>query len=330
MRGTDPSRFAGQHFPGDSRQARTLWPAAIIAATFLAYVATLDFGFVFDDHVLILANDSIRSWRYFPSYFSSHIWSFTYPHLLANYYRPFFLTWLRLNDALFGLHAWGWHLTSLLAHVAVTYLVYRLCLALTREVWIAGTAGLLFGLHPVHVEAVADVTSIQEPLATFFILGAVLTYRRSRDPQASAGWLAASVVLGVAALLSKESGLVLPILIGGYAWICGPASGAKVAAAEQRAPILPRLRYALGASIPFWAVVLIYLPVRIRALRGFAHVVTSLSLAREVFTIPSAPLFYWRVLVWPLGLSCYYDTPDVAAGLGVTLDCPSRSGGRWW
>ena len=138
---------------------------AIMTATFIAYAASLGLGFVFDDHVLIVTNDSIRSWSYFPSYFTSHIWSFRYPHLLANYYRPLFLTWLRLNDVVFGLRPWGWHLTSVLAHVAVTWLVYRLSLKLiAARRWLAAVAALIFGLHPVHAEAVADVTSIQEPL----------------------------------------------------------------------------------------------------------------------------------------------------------------------
>ena len=113
---------------GDSSRGRVLWPAAILAATFLAYAGTLGFGFVFDDTAGIVRNDSLRSWHYVPGYFSSHVWSFLYPHLLSNYYRPLFLLWLRLNDALFGLHPWGWHLTSVLAHLGVTCLVY--CLAL--------------------------------------------------------------------------------------------------------------------------------------------------------------------------------------------------------
>jgi Flp pilus assembly protein TadD len=296
---------------GDSPWARALLPAAILMATFLAYSATLALGFVFDDHVLIVTNDSIRSWRYFPSYFASHIWSFRYPHLLANYYRPFFLTWLRLNDSLFGLSPWGWHLTSVSAHLAVTYLVYRLCLRLTGDRWVAGIAGLLFGLHPVHVEAVADITSIQEPLSTFFILGAILTFCRSREAGPRLDWLAASLLLTGAALLSKESGLVLPILVSGFAWIYGTAMGREVALVEGRANLIERLRSALVASIPYWAVVLIYVPLRIRALKGFAHVVTPLSLSQEVFTIPSVLVFYLRLLVWPSGLSCYYDTPYI-------------------
>jgi Flp pilus assembly protein TadD len=289
-------------------------PTAILAATFLSYVATLVLGFVFDDHILIVTNDSIRSWRYFPGYFTSHIWSFRYPHLLANYYRPLFLTWLRLNDMLFGLHPWGWHLTSVLAHLAVTYLVYRLCLKLTRDGWVAGVAALIFGLHPVHAEAVADITSIQEPLSTLFILGALLTFCRGRESGSEIHWLAGSLALTAAALLSKESGMVLPILVGAYVGIYGEADRSREPAAVSFGEhFLRRLRCALLASIPFWAVVLAYVPLRIWALKGFAHTVTPLAMRTEILTIPSVLAFYLGLLLRPIGLSCYYDLPYVTA-----------------
>src|ERR1019366_7525636 len=368
-----------RRFNGSWEDALSQWrlPAAIMFATFLAYVDMLALGFVFDDHVLIVTNDSIRSWRYFPSYFTSHIWSFRYPHLLANYYRPLFLTWLRLNHALFELHPWGWHLTSVLAHVAVTYLVYRLALLLTRDRWVAVVAGAIFGLHPVHAEAVADITTIQEPLSTFFILAAVLAFASSCDmseearwpwrrggvtgvppvpghgqdghgtedvPRASRpcssmarmamaqepchgrparegawpgwprlwkcrkGWLAAALVFTAAALLSKESGMVLPVLICGYTWIYGAGNGREVSAMQKGPSILARAIFALVASIPFWLVVLVYVPVRIHALKGFAHVITPLPISTVIFTIPSVLFFYLRLVFWPSGLSCYYDT----------------------
>jgi Flp pilus assembly protein TadD len=81
---------------------------------------------------------------------------------------------------------------------------------------------------------------------------------------------------------------------------------------EGRTRLFERLLSALGASIPFWAVILLYAPLRIHALKGFAHVVTPLSFSTEVFTIPSVLLFYLRLLIWPFRLSCYYDTPYVS------------------
>jgi Tfp pilus assembly protein PilF len=307
-------------------------PVAILAATFISYAGTLALGFVFDDHVLIETNASIRSWRYFPDYFASHIWSSRYPHMLANYYRPLFLTWLRLNDSLFGLRPWGWHLTSVLVHAAVTCLVFLLALRLTRDGWVAGTAGLIFGLHPVHVEAVADITSIQEPLSTLFILATVLTSFSGRTPKARLRWIAASLLCMAAALLSKESGMVLPVLIMGFAGIYSSEGGREVAPIS----IGGRLRAALVTSIPYWAVLTAYVPLRIWALKGFAHLITPLPLSQVVLTIPSVLLFYLRLLIWPSGLSCYYDTPYISSVTWQGFVVPAGilvvvlTGGAFW
>jgi tetratricopeptide (TPR) repeat protein len=306
-----PRRFElVQNIAGDSRWTRALVPVAILGATFLVYTATLALGFVSDDQTLIMTNGSIRSWSYFPSYFTSHIWSFRYPHQLWNAYRPTLLIWLRLNDVLFGPHVWGWHLSLVAAHVAVTYLVYRLIVRLTRDPWIAAAGALIFGLHPVHTETTAVASWADQPLSTFFVLATVLTWWRSREAGRKGAWLAASMALCAAALLSKESSLMLPVLIGGCAWIYGGAYSREVAPVEFR--FFPRLRSALGASIPYWVVIFLYMPLRIWALKGFAYVITPLSLSTEIYTIPSVLLFYLRLLIWPSGLSCYYDTPYVS------------------
>jgi hypothetical protein len=176
---------------------------------------------------------------------------------------------------------------------------------------VAAVAGLLFGLHPVHVEAVAYINT--EPLSIFLMLGTLLAFCRSQESGHRFWWLALSLVLTAATLLSKESGMVLPILIGAYVLIYGGTGGRESAPSSFAEQFVPRLRSALLASLPFWAVVLAYVPLRIWALKGFAHVVTPISLAQEIFTVPSVLLFYLRLLVWPSGLSCYYDTPYVSA-----------------
>jgi len=291
---------------GDSPWARGLPVAAILTATFIAYAATLDFGFVFDDQAGIVGNDAIRAWRYLPSYFTSHVWSYRYPHLLSNYYRPLFLLWLRLNETLFGLRAWGWHLTSVAAHLAVTYLVYRLGFRLTQDKGVATAGALVFGLHPVHIEAVAYISGVAEPLSTLFVLAAFLAWLRSREHVPRLRWLAASTALFAAALLSKESSLMLPVLVAVFAWIYAPVDGGEARSGE-------RLRAAVVAVAPFLAVTLAYLPLRVWALKGFAHTVTPLALSTAILTVPSVVLFYLRLLVWPARLSCYYDTPYVSA-----------------
>ncbi len=220
MRGEDACRQLEwpRYRAGDSRWARALAPAAILAATFLAYAGTLGFGFVFDDVAGIVRNDSIRAWHYLPSYFTSHVWSFLYPHLLSNYYRPLFLLWLRLNDAVFGLRPWGWHLTSVAAHLVATYLVYCLGLRLTRDAWVAAFAGLIFGLDPVHLEAVAYVSAVPELLCTLLVLAALLAWLRARESRPRT-WLAVALALYSGALLAKESGMIQPIFSAVYAGI---------------------------------------------------------------------------------------------------------------
>jgi tetratricopeptide (TPR) repeat protein len=274
--------------------------ALLITATFLAYAATLGFGFVSDDRFQIVGSPFIASWRFVPQYFASHVWSYIYPHLLSNYYRPCFLLWLRLNQAVFGQRAWGWHLSSVAVHVAVTYLVFRLGLWLTRDTGVAVASALLFGLHPVHVEAVAYVSGVAEPLAALFLLAAFLAWLRSGEPGPRLQWLAAALTLYAAALLSKEGSLVLPVLIAVFAWIYAPRHGGETLPVR-------RLQVALVAAAPFLVVTGAYLPLRIWALKGFAHTVTPLTLRTELLTLPSVLLFYMRLLVWPFGLSCYYD-----------------------
>ena len=221
-------------FAGQVRGAPALQRAVLITATFLAYAATLGFGFVSDDRFQIVGNPFITSWRFVPQYFSSHVWSYIYPHLLSNYYRPGFLLWLRMNEAMFGQRAWGWHLTSVAVHAAVTYMVFRLALRLTRDTGVAVASGLVFGLHPVHVEAVAYVSGVAEPLAALFLLTAFLAWLRSRESGPKLWCLAAALALYAAALFSKESSLMLPVLIAVFAGINRPGDSRKVSRSARR------------------------------------------------------------------------------------------------
>lgn len=72
-------------------------------------------------------------------------------------------------------------------------------------------AGLVFALFRASTEAVAWTSGIFDLLATLFVLLAVTIWRRGRW---SAGWMAAFVLCCVAGLLSKESAVAAPALIG--------------------------------------------------------------------------------------------------------------------
>src|SRR5207248_2866153 len=147
------------------RTARTRWlvPAVILLAVAAAYAYTLTFEFVYDDQAQIVATSYVHSWRFVPRYFQEHLWS----HKISgagSYYRPLFLLWLLTNHTLFGLRPEWWHLTTVGIHLTVTLLFYLVTVRLARDRITAAMAALMFGLHPVHVESVAWVSGVSDPL----------------------------------------------------------------------------------------------------------------------------------------------------------------------
>jgi protein O-mannosyl-transferase len=270
----------------------------VCAITALAYLGTLSFGFVYDDAPQILRNPAIQHWQYVPQYFTSHVWAAIYPNSTGNYYRPVFLLWLRLNYALFGATPAGWHATSILCHVVATYLVFRLVEQLTPERFVAFAAALLFGLHPAHIENVAWISGVTDPLMACFVLGSCFAFLRFRVSRKALA-LALSLGLFALALLSKETAIVLPLLIFALSLVNLPA-------ASDVSGIPQRTNAALKAIAPFILLSLIYLVVRYHALRGLAHSTISISWTEVFLTWPSVLWFYARHLILPLHLSEFY------------------------
>lgn len=290
--------------PNPERSRTLLLLVLILAATFVVYSGTLNFQFVFDDEAQIVANPLIREARFVPHYFQLHVWSHMAPNQQGNYYRPAFMLWLFLNYQLFGLNPMGWHLTTVLVHLAATTLVFLLARKLLR----GGDSGALlataiFGLHPVHIEAVAWVSGVTESLHATFFLATLLCHLHARQRRSSA-WLAASLTLFALTLLSKETSLVLPAFIFLYEWLYRPGDG-------ERLPMTRRPRMALLFVSPYLLLSLAYVALRIRILQGFSHTITPVPFAVDLLTFPSLLWFYVRLLVYPVGLSIFYDTPYI-------------------
>ncbi len=274
--------------------------AAVLALTFLAYCGTLRFQFVYDDVPQIVLNRSVQSWAPDPlhrlgSLFSQDVFNQLHPGQGGDYYRPIFVLWLLLNYTLFGATPWLWHLTTVLAHVLATFLTYRLARRLAGDDVAALTAALVFGLHPVHIEGVAWVSGVTEPLMTVFFVASFLCYLNARqDSNRRYWWLAASLALYALAALSKETGVVLPAVVLAYEALV--PDGNKW---------LQRARRALTASFVYFLVAAAYLLARYHALHGLAKFERH-PLPAILFTLPEVLVFYLRMLLWPFGLSVFY------------------------
>src|SRR5438045_6131189 len=115
--------------------------------------------------------------------------------------------------------------------------------------------------------------------------------RKSAQPQAY--WLIASAAACFAALLAKETAIILPVLIFASALIVprGENGGADFRV---------RLRRALRQTVPFLCVTGLYLLMRFHALGGkLASRTQSLPWSTVLLSWPATLWFYVKVLLWP-------------------------------
>jgi protein O-mannosyl-transferase len=283
--------------------------AAVLLLTFLAYSGTLRYQFVYDDGAQIVYNPAVQSWRFAPRFFVEHVWS-SQPNAPASYYRPLFMLWCLINYTVFSLKPVWWHLSTLAAHLAATGAVYALSRRLLRDPIAAAIAALVFGLHPIHVESVAWVSGVADPLMTAFFVAAFLCYLNFREQRPRrAFWMAASLALYAFAVLTKEPGIVLPLIVFAYEWMFAQEFP-RQPTPERESPT-QKLRRATFATVPYLLVAFAYLAQRFFVIKGLGSTRFNLPAMALPLTWPSLLWFYAHKLLWPVNLSPFYDTPYV-------------------
>lgn len=192
--------------------------AALVAAILAALAAsqTLSGGFVIDDRSYVVENQSVLGER---GIFSEP----TPPTILdasgqevsgrwLGLYRPLTVTTWRLNRVFSGSDPFSYHLTNLLIHALVTFLVTLLAWGWSKRIAVAWWTGILFAVHPIHVEAIGWVSGRAELLSAALSIACVIAYGRPKDERNGLRvGLAALFYLGAA--LSKETALPLPALL---------------------------------------------------------------------------------------------------------------------
>lgn len=110
------------------------------------------------------------------------------------------------------------HLASLLLHVLVTYLAFRIARRVLGDARAALGAAVLFAVHPVQVESVAWASAVAGPLSSLFVLLAVDALQRW-SPERGQWWCWRVAVWVLLALLSKENAVAAVPLLAALA--CG-------------------------------------------------------------------------------------------------------------
>lgn len=281
----------------------------LVAAALLVYANALGGQFIFDDTKQIVNNPQLHSWANLWRAFLTDVWSFQEVAATADapppYYRPLFTVYLTVGYKLFGLWEPGWHLLSLLTHATATVLFFRLARLLTEDLKTAAVAGLLFAVHPAHVESIAWATGIPDPLAALFYLPALTFYVRFRR-EGGRSLLALSLAFFALSLLCKETTVVLPGLVAVWELLF-----------SGQASWMARARVAATRSAPFFAVAAGYVAVRLAVIGSVSWqhpVMADVPVSSTLASAPEALALYLQHLVAPFNLSLVYDVP-LARGL---------------
>jgi len=255
---------------------------AMLAVVGGLFVSTLWYGLVFDDRIQIVSNYRLTSWKYFLSYFTTHLWA--HLPLTKTWYRPLFLVWLRLCYVVLGPPSSKWHLASTLAHIATTGAVFALVHRLTKDFRSAIISAGLFGVHPIHIESVAWVSAVEDPLVTLLLVLAVYFYIGRTGPMSLPSLLAAFL-----AMLTKEVGVMASALIFAYEWTYSS------------------LKNAVVAALPYLLPTTLYFALRYHATGNLTSSQRYMRLSSMVLTWPRLLFTYLEHLVWPVHLSVMYN-----------------------
>ncbi len=272
------------------------------------YANSIGNDFIWDDVPLIAENPLIRTLGNIRKIATTHYWDLETPdERVTGAYRPFTVASYLLNYQIAGADPASFRAVNIVLHGLNTCLVYLLCTVLGLSWPAALVAGLLFAVHPVHVEAVVWITGRGELLACFGVLAATLFHLRHRRDGASSQ-VAASVVFFLLALLSKESAIAFVPIVIGLELTLSAAEGATAS----------RLRSRLLSCLPYFVVSLAYLSIRHAVVsavedRGVGPGTFFLgSTAGEIFlTMVKVFAKYWALLLFPAKLNAHYDQIDI-------------------
>lgn len=154
------------------------------------------------------------------------------------YYRPFTKLVFALAYALFGTTAAPYHVVSVCAHAAAVVLVYFVARRAGASAWPSFAGALVFAVHFRQHESVFWFSAISYPLSTGLALASALLFRASlarRRP----GLLAAALASSAAAMLTKDTAAVVPVLVAFYGLLFAGEAFAGESARRKVLRLLP-------------------------------------------------------------------------------------------
>jgi len=287
--------------------------AILVIIAIIFYFNTVFNDYAFDDSMLIVSNTYVNDGFAGVGkilthgeidgvlFYGSHHVGPEGPDYSGGRYRPLSIVTFAVEKGIFGSSPTVMHITNLLVYLLTIFLFFFLL----RKYFfkdipdVAFLAALLFTIHPVHSEVVANIKSRSEEFALLFtIVLLIFTYRFYLSRKfINLVWAGIFLFLS---LLSKEYGIMMVVIVPVFFYVICKEGIAK----------------SLLYSVPFFIVILFYIFLRnaivpkMLEIRETTEVLNNqyiLATFEQAFTTKTAVLFdYLKIQFLPAVLSCDY------------------------
>jgi hypothetical protein len=298
-----------------TRRSWWLLALAVAALALAASANSLANGFAYDDIYLIVKAPRMHSFAGWWREFAHTYW----PEASGgDGYRPLTIIAFRAQWALGAGAPIVFHTVNVVLHTVTSVAVFWLACGVLplAAAWIVAA---LYAVHPVHVEAFANVVGQSELWVALLITLAIGLYvhGRAAGPVTWKRWMAVGA-LYAAGCLFKEHAIVLPALL----------LLAEATVVPDRAPLGQRLGRLRLPLLALTVVALGYMWARSRivvgGLSGFQPYAVfqalNLSTTDRILTMIGAAPTWLHLFLWPARLMTEYAPPyiDVAQGPSMT------------
>lgn len=284
----------------------------LVALVFAVYAAALAGEFVYDDLLVIQQNPLLSDLANLPKAFTSSYWDFldggSAEHV--GYYRPLTMALLTFANVLGGGSPVAFHLLSLAVYGACCVAAWRFAARLLKSEGAGFWAAVLFALHPLHVESVAWISGLNDPLFALFGFLALDAFLGWRD-RGSRGLPWPAGLFFLLALLSKDAAVALVPVALAVDW------GREAQQPTERRWTVAGLTRAYG---PLLAAFCVYYLARVAvfgdALAGFDRQTTDFGVGAGRLALLRVELLGGAVglLAWPAELNLFRPfQPDLPA-----------------
>ncbi|KAK0410117.1 hypothetical protein QR680_004957 [Steinernema hermaphroditum] len=191
----------------------------VFCVAFGAFANSLRGGFVFDDNQAIVTNADVVGASSLVDVFRNDFWGSPMSHPGSHRsYRPMTILSFRLNHFFGQLNPIGFHLVNVLLHAIVSCLVLKVATRFCDSRGSRLFCGLLFALHPIHCEAVANLVGRADLFAAFFSLLVFLLHEKHQKELPV-------VLLSVVGLGFKETSIAALPLVAARSFFAGEGRG---------------------------------------------------------------------------------------------------------